>query len=70
MIAASRTNHFEHAKVWCKSALNILHDEETGQVAAGREYKHDYLELLGELAWIHWNSGYPIKSCAAMYAII
>jgi len=70
MIAASRTNHFEHAKVWCKSALNILHDEETGQVAAGREYKHDYLELLGELAWIHWNSGYPIKSCAAMYAIV
>jgi len=70
MIAASQTKHFEHAKVWCKNALNILHKEETGQAVAGREYQYDYLELLGELAWILWNSGFPMKSCAAMYAIV
>lgn len=70
MIAASQTSHFEHAKVWCKSALNILHKEETGQVVAGGEYQYDYLELLGELAWILWKYGYPMKSCAAMYAIV
>jgi hypothetical protein len=70
VIAASQTSHFEHAKVWCKSALNILHKEETGQVVVGREYQYDYLELLGELAWIHWKYGYPAKSCTAMYAIV
>jgi len=70
MIAASQTSHFEHAKVWCKSALNIINNAETGQVVAGEEYQYDYLELLGELAWILWNSGYPMKSCAAMYAIV
>jgi len=70
MIAASQTNRFEHAKVWCNSALNILHKEETGRVAAEIEYQYDYLELLGELAWTLWMSGYPMKSCAAMYAIV
>jgi len=70
MLAASQTNHFEHAKAWCKSALNILHKEETGQVVAGREYQYDYIELLGELGWMLWKYGYPMKSCAAMYAIV
>lgn len=70
MIAASQTSHFEYAKVWCKSALNTLHKEEMGQVVAGIEYQYDYLELLGELAWTLWKSGYPMKSCAAMYALV
>ena|GEM_PF-6304001 len=70
MIAATQTSHFEHAKVWCKSALNILHKEETGRIAAGSGYQFDYLELIGELAWTLWISGYPMKSCAAMYAIV
>ena len=70
MIAASQTNHFKQAKIWCKNALTVLHREETSQVVAGKEYQYDYLELLGELAWIHWSSGYPMKSCATMYAIV
>ncbi|GAI77700.1 unnamed protein product, partial [marine sediment metagenome] len=40
------------------------------KVVAGEDYQYDYLEMLGELAWILWNSGYPMKSCAAMHAIV
>jgi hypothetical protein len=70
MIAASQTGRFEHAKIWCKSALNILRKEETGRLVAGVEYQYDYLELLGELAWTLWRSGYSMKSCTAMYGLV
>jgi len=70
MLAASQTGHYEHAKDWCKNSIQSLCKDETGKVVAGVEYQYDYLEMLGELAWILWNSGYPMKSCAAMHAIV
>ena len=65
MIVASQTNQYDHAKVWCIEALNILKHEETGKFI-GLEYQYDYLDFLGELAWIHWNCGSPLKSFAAI----
>ena len=70
MLAASQTGHYRHAKTWSKNAIQNLRKEEIGKVVAGEEYQYDYLEMIGELAWILWNSGYPMKSCAAMYAIV
>ena len=66
MMAASHTNHFENAKAWCINGLKALRDNDGGKVV----HVYEYLEMVGELAWILWASGYAKKACAAMYMIV
>jgi len=66
MMAASHTNHFENAKAWCTNGVKALRDSDTDKVI----HIYEYLEMIGELAWILWASGYPKKACAAMYMIV
>lgn len=70
MLAASQTDHFEDARTWCTKAIQMLRESDTKKIISAYEYEYEYLEMVGELAWILWSSSYPKKACAAMCAIV
>lgn len=59
-ICHSKLQDWTNAKSLCISLLNVptgIHDM----------FPFDRLELMGELAWIHWSTGERKRACAAMY---
>lgn len=63
MIVASNTRNWHTARVWC---LRLMR-EGTPESGVG---PHDWTELLGELAWIHWSTGFRKKACGAMFGVV
>jgi hypothetical protein len=65
-IALEKRGEWEPAKRYCIKALlkikNIKENEGLDEL--------EFCELLGELAYIHWNLQKPEKSCGAMYGYI
>jgi tetratricopeptide (TPR) repeat protein len=62
MLAAGRSAHWEEACKWCAFAIRIA-----PKIRAVDDYER--IELLGELAWIHWSAGSLKKACSAMYGV-
>ena len=63
MIAASKTGNWSTAKVWC---LRLMREGSFNTDLSA----HEWTELLGELAWIHWSTGHRKKACGAMFGVV
>lgn len=62
-IAQSKLGEWEDAKTRC---IGVIHrSTETEEFLT-----YDRLEMMGELAWIHWAAGNRKKACAAMYGFV
>ena len=65
-IALGKQEEWEASKKFCKKAIQKLRLDDGFNKTLGFEY----LELLGELAIIHWENNAPEKACGAMYGLV
>jgi tetratricopeptide (TPR) repeat protein len=62
-IAQSKLGKWDDAKRRC---INVIH-----LIPQAPDFLHyDRLEMMGELAWIHWVTGNKKKACGAMYGFV
>lgn len=62
-IAQSKLGEWEDAKTRCIGIIHLSTEME-------EFLTYDRLEMMGELAWIHWATGNRKKACAAMYGLV
>ncbi len=62
-ILYSRQEKWDGAKNLCVQVIHQFRKDYP-------QLKYDGLEMMGELAWVHWASGNRKKSCAALYGYL
>jgi len=62
-IAHAKLAQWDHAK---KSGIKAIHLA----AATPESLAYDRLEMIGELAWVHWATGNRRKACGAMYGLV
>lgn len=62
MVAASRIGRWDEARRWGAGAIRLA-------LRRGRT-PPDVAELLGELAWVHWQAGDRARACGALHGAL
>ena len=65
-IALGKQEEWEASKKFCKKAIQRLRLDDD----FNKSLRFEYLELLGELAIIHWENNAPEKACGALYGLV
>lgn len=69
VVCLSKLEQWHDAKNQCIKTIHLAGKGISPDVSV-RLLAYDRLELMGELAWIHWVGGNRRKACAALYGVV